>query len=197
MDWLKEHLGEELYAQLVAKLQGNDKVKLANLVGGEYVSKLKFEDESRKAAEFKTQLQERDKQLEGLKKGAGDNEALAAQIKELQTANETAGKDYQVKLAATERDFALKDALKNDFHARDVLSVMPHLKQDAIMYKDGTFTGLKEQVEVLSKDKAFLFGSGDVPPVGTGGAPFTPPQPSGGSGFDFGFTAVRNVPENK
>ena len=39
MEFLKKILGEELYAQVAAKLEGNDSVKLANLATGEYVSK--------------------------------------------------------------------------------------------------------------------------------------------------------------
>lgn len=160
------------------------------------IPKATFDAERQKAADYQAQIAERDKQLETLKKTAGDNAALAAQIKELQTANETASKEYADKLAATERDFALKDALKNEFKARDVLSVLPHLKQDAIIYKDGAFTGLKEQVEALSKDKAFLFVTGEPVPSGTG-MPFTPPQPGPTDAWAMDFAAVRNVPENK
>ena len=47
MEWLKEFLGDELYSQVEAKLKGNDKVKLANLASGEYVSKSKFDDKEK------------------------------------------------------------------------------------------------------------------------------------------------------
>ena len=36
MEFLKEILGEELYAQVAAKLEGNKTVKLANLASGDY-----------------------------------------------------------------------------------------------------------------------------------------------------------------
>lgn len=45
MEFLKEILGEELYAQVAAKLEGNKTVKLANLASGEYVSKAKYESD--------------------------------------------------------------------------------------------------------------------------------------------------------
>ena len=51
MEFLKEFLGDELYAQVEAKLKGNDKVKIANLASGEYVSKSKYDD---KVAELAT-----------------------------------------------------------------------------------------------------------------------------------------------
>ena len=44
MEFLKEYLGDELYSQVEAKLKDNDKVKLANLASGEYVSKSKYDD---------------------------------------------------------------------------------------------------------------------------------------------------------
>ena len=45
MEFLKEILGEELYAQVAAKLEGNKDVKLANLASGDYVSKAKYESD--------------------------------------------------------------------------------------------------------------------------------------------------------
>ena len=135
-------LGKELSAQVDDLLKGitidTAKEKL--------IPKATFDAERQKVADYQAQIAERDKQLETLKSGAKDNEALSAQIKELQKANETAAKEYADKLAATERDYALKDALKNTYKARDVLSVMPHLNQDTIIFKDGAFTGLKEQM---------------------------------------------------
>lgn len=186
-------LGDELLTQVDAALSGitidTGKEKL--------IPKAKFDAERQKVTDYVAQIAERDKQLETLKKSAEDNAALAAQIKELQSNNETAAKEYAEKLAAAERDYALRDVLKNEYKARDVLSVLPHLKQDAIVYKEGAFTGLKEQVEALAKEKAFLFDIEGEPPAGTGGAPFAPPQKNQGGAFDFGFAAVRSVPDNK
>lgn len=181
-------LGKELSAQVDDLLKGitidTAKEKL--------IPKATFDAERQKASDYQAQIAERDKQLETLKSGVKDNATLSAQIRELQKANETAAKEYADKLAATERDYALKDVLKNTYRARDVISVMPHLKQDAIVYKDGAFTGLKEQVEALLKDKAFLFESDPVP-AGTN-APVVPPDQGGNSGvWDFGFAAVRET----
>lgn len=181
-------LGKELSAQVDDLLKGIS----IDTAKEKLIPKATFDAERQKAADYQAQIAERDKQLETLKSGAKDNATLSAQIKELQLANEIAAKEYADKLAATERDYALKDVLKNTYRARDVISVMPHLKQDAIVYRDGIFTGLKEQVEALSKDKAFLFESDPVP-AGTN-APVVPPdQGSSGSGWDFGFTAVRDT----
>lgn len=193
MEFLKEALGEALYKQVAEKLKGDEKVKLANLAGGEYVAKAKYEAMEAKTSELEKAIGERDKQLETLKASAGSSEALQAQIKELQTQNESTAKEYAEKLKAQERDYALKDALKSEYKAKDVLSVLPHLKQDAILFTDGKFTGLSEQIKELQTSKAFLFEQKgeDVPP-GSGGAQGVPPAADGaGTEWDFGFTGVR------
>ena len=183
-------LGAELVAQVDDLLKGitidTAKEKL--------IPKATFDAERQKVSDYQAQIAERDKQLETLKSGVKDNEALSAQIRELQKANETTAKEYATKLAAAERDYALKDALKNTYKARDVLSVMPHLKQDTIVFKDGVFTGLKEQIEALSKDKAFLFEDPVLP--GTNAPAVPPDQGGGGSGWDFGFAAVRDIKQS-
>lgn len=184
-----------LGAELVAKVDDLLKGITIDTAKEKLIPKATFDAERQKVSDYQAQIAERDKQLETLKSGAKDNDALSAQIKELQKANETAAKEYAAKLAATERDYALKDALKNTYRARDVLSVMPHLKQDTIVYKDGVFTGLKEQIEALSKDKAFLFESDPVPP-GTNAPAVPPDQGGGGSGWDFGFAAVRDIKQS-
>jgi hypothetical protein len=149
MEFLKEVLTPELYQSLENALKGNDKIKLGNLASGEYVSKRKLDDEAQKANDFATQIAERDKQIAELTKSAGMTEELKKQIEDLQKANKAAGEDYQKKLAKQEFDYALSSELKDTYKAKDVLSVMPHLKTDAIVFKDGKFNGLAEQMTEL------------------------------------------------
>lgn len=67
MDFLKEVLGEELYQEVANKLAGNDKIKLANLANGEYVSKDKYSASETLASERKAQLEAVNAQLADLK----------------------------------------------------------------------------------------------------------------------------------
>lgn len=76
MEFLKQHISEELYRQLEQALSGNDKVKLGNLADGTYVSKRKYDDEAQKVSELTAQIAERDRQLESLEQSAGDNARL-------------------------------------------------------------------------------------------------------------------------
>lgn len=61
MEFLKQHISEELYRQLEQALSGNDKVKLGNLADGTYVSKRKYDDEAQKVSELTAQIAERDR----------------------------------------------------------------------------------------------------------------------------------------
>lgn len=77
MDFLKQHLSEETYNALVKELDGKD-VKLANLSQGEYISKGKFEAQSKEYSEAK-QL------IEQLKGENANNEGLQAKIQAYET----------------------------------------------------------------------------------------------------------------
>lgn len=188
MEFLKQHISTELYQQLEEALKGNDKVKLGNLADGSYVSKRKYDDEVQKVTDLTEQIAERDKQIAGLGKSANDNEELLKQIKALQDENAAASKEWQAKIDKQAFDFALSTELKEKYKAKDVLSVLPHLKTDAISFKDGKFTGLDEQMKDVVASKGFLFGE-DTVTEGTH-SPANPPTPNGGGAWDFGFTAV-------
>lgn len=194
MEFLKQHISTELYRQLEEALKDNDKVKLGNLADGSYVSKRKFDDEAQKVSDLTAQIEERDKQIASLGKSASDSEELQKQIKQLQEANDAASREWQAKIDKQAFDFALSTELKDKYHAKDVLSVLPHLKSDAISLKDGKFLGLDEQMKELVANKGFLFGE-DTVTQGTG-SPANPPAPNDGGAWDFGFTAVNN-PTNK
>lgn len=77
MEFLKEHLSEETYNTLVKELDGKD-IKLANLSGGEYVSKGKFEAQSKEYNEAKTLIEQ-------LKGESANNESLQSKIQAYET----------------------------------------------------------------------------------------------------------------
>ncbi|MEG1528749.1 MAG: phage scaffolding protein [Clostridia bacterium] len=190
MEFLKQHLTPELYAQLETALKGNEEVNLVNLADGEFVAKRKFIDETQKVEALNSQIAERNKQIEELSK-IGMTDELKQQIKDLQVANANTQKEWEAKLKKQEFDFALSGELKDHYKARDIISVLPHLKADAIKFADGKFDGLDEQMQALTKDKSFLFA--DTTEPGTGN-PANPPAPDNGGAWDFGFQAVRQEP---
>lgn len=158
MDFLKDVLGEELFAQVAEKLSKSD-VKLANLASGEYVSKAKFLTAEQQANEAQELLKERDKQLATLQKSTGDAEALKAQIAELQTANETASNEYKEKLSKAQLAAAKKLAIAN---ARPVdetaaRAIEKLIDDEQIKQGDDGYTGITEQISAMQEKSAYLF----------------------------------------
>lgn len=103
-----------------------------------------------------SQVAERDGQLEGLKKSAGDNEALMKQIADLQVENLAAKQQYEADMKGLKLSTAIKLAIGDS--AQDVDLVTGLFDKDKlILSDDGKVTGLEEQLKALKKEKAFLF----------------------------------------
>ena len=115
---------------------------------------------------FQKQINDRDSQLDTLKKSAGDNESLSQQIADLQAANQTAKDSYEAQMNQLKIDFAVEKALtgakaKNVTAAKALLDL-----KDAKLDEDGSVKGLSEQIEKLSKaeDSKFLFDTAPAQP---------------------------------
>lgn len=180
MDKLKELFGTDAltWEQLETKLKDNKEIKLANLAGGGYVDKKKFED---KVAELATAnatisgLQDAVKKFDGV-----DVEKLKNDAKDWET-------KYNTDLAAVKLDSAVSMALveakaKNPKLAKAALDM-------SIVKMDGEkLTGLSEQLENLKKSDAYLFEDGQQDDGGarmhTGG------NHAGNTGTDAFMTAL-------
>ena len=145
MEWLKEFLGDDLYSQVEAKLKGNDKVKVANLASGDYISKSKYDDEIKGKDTKIGELTEKVKKFDGV-----DVVKLQQDVKDWE-------KKYQDDLAATKKEAAIKLAITSA-KPRNEKALMALLDTDIVkLNDDGTVTGLKEQLENIKKDNGFLF----------------------------------------
>ena len=115
MDFLKEILGDELFAQIAEKINahnGNEankdkQIKLANLGTGEYVGKGKHDALQALFDGQKTELDKANGLIAELKKGTKGNEELQGKI----TGYETTVAELQKELAETKIKGALKVAL--------------------------------------------------------------------------------------
>jgi len=119
MEFLREILGEELYAQVEAKINqhnGNEAnkdklVKLANLAGGEYVGKGKYDSEIEKLNGMltgkQTELDTANGLIANLEKAAKGNAEMQGQF----DAYKTQVQQLQEQLAETKRSAALKVGL--------------------------------------------------------------------------------------
>ena len=108
---------------------------------------------------LKTQVSDRDKQLETLKASAGDNEALTKQIADLQAENTKAKETHESEMTQLKVDFAVEKALTGA-NAKNIKAVKALLDlTDAKLDKDGNVKGLQEQIDKLVADEStkFLF----------------------------------------
>lgn len=145
MEFLKEILGEELYAQVAAKLEGNDSVKLANLASGDYVSKAKYDSD----------MQAKDTRIQELTQSVKDFDGV--DVKQLQTDVRNWEIKYNQDLESARLDSAIQLAIAKSGTLSEK-ALMGLLDKDKIKFdKDGKLTGLDEQIEAIKKEDGFLF----------------------------------------
>lgn len=140
-------------ADSVMKINGDD-IENAKGTAATEIKNLQTEVEG-----LKTQVGDRDKQLETLKASAGDNADLKKQIEDLQTENATAKATHESELNQLKIDFAVEKALTGA-KAKNIKAVKALLElDDAKLDKDGNVKGLAEQIEKLTSgdDTKFLF----------------------------------------
>lgn len=167
MEFLKDILGEELYKQVSEKLAGNEKVKLINASDGSWIPKDKFNEKNEEAKNLQQQLNERDKQLKDLQKKAKGNEELESTIDALREANKKTKEDFESKLKAQQKDFAIETKLRNA-GAKNPKAVKALLNQDAITIEGENVYGLDDQLKGLKESDSYLFGEVDNSGSGSG-----------------------------
>ncbi|GKU79867.1 phage scaffolding protein [Paenibacillus sp. L3-i20] len=181
MDWLKELL----------KAQGLTDTQITAIVGGVetnykgWVPEHRFKEinDAKKAAD--ESIKDRDKQLEDLKKSAGDNATLKDQIDKLQGENKIAQEKYDADLKELQTNTALKMALSGKVHDVDLVSGLIDKTKIELDEAGNVKSGFDDQFKALQTSKAFLFV-----PEDKGGNQFqfkgTKPNESGGSGGNGG-----------
>lgn len=140
-------------ADSVMKINGDD-IENAKGTASTEIKNLQTEVEG-----LKTQVGDRDKQLETLKASAGDNADLKKKIEDLQTENATAKATHESELNQLKIDFAVEKALTGA-KAKNIKAVKALLELgEAKLDKDGNVKGLAEQIEKLTSgdDTKFLF----------------------------------------
>ena len=170
---------EQIKALGIANLSDDDAKKIADASAEElktFIPKTRFDEVNTAKKNLEEDNKKKDKQIEEIKKNAGDNEELKAQIETLQTENKEAQKKYEADLKELKISNAIKLSIADSAQDADLVAGLID-KTKLILGEDGNITGLDEQVKALKKDKAFLFKE-DKPPVETD------PKPT--PGFIFG-----------
>lgn len=166
-------LSEEVIEKIMAEY-GNSVTTLKN----------KQTDLEQQVADYKTQLSERDKQLDTLKKTAGDSEALTQQIAELQAANKQTAAAYEEKIKQLGIDNAVNLALTQS-GAKNPKAVKALLNLENAKMDGDVIVGLEEQLTKLKETDSYMFHveqkpniQGTHPNSGSGVPADTPPAGS-------------------
>lgn len=150
-----------------------------------FVPKSRFDEVNEAKKNAESLVKERDTQLEELKKSTGDNAELKKQIEDLQTANKEAVKAKDAEIRQLKINNAVELALK-DAGALNNKAVIPFLDVDKIeLDKDGNVIGLKEKIDTVKKDNAFLFKTDAKPAGAVGNTPQNGNKPSSITKEDF------------
>lgn len=144
-----------------------------------YVPSTRFNEVNEAKKHAEALLVERDKQLEELKKGAGDNEKLQKQIEKLEAENKTAKENFEKGLNELKINNAVDLALTAK-GAKNLKATRALLDFEKIKIKGDGFEGIDEQIDSLIADEGtkFLFEQvnvnvpkGMTPPSGTNQPP--------------------------
>lgn len=163
--------------------------ELNKLLPEDWIPKAKYNElnESKKLAE--DNLKKANATLEELKGKAGLSDEYKAQIDKLKDEAKKAEEAHKATVAQMKRDSAINSALASA-KARNSKAVRALLDEGKlVLNEDGTLSGLKEQIEAVKKDNAFLFDSSDDDNGGGGNGGVRMPffggsNPKGGNSGD-------------
>lgn len=151
MEFLKDFLQADTYDKVITELSAHgDKVKLANLASGEYVSKLKYDDDLRVANQTAGELQT------ALNAKSADYNTLQEKVNGFDAVKS----DYEQKLKTA----AVVNALVTEYKPRDAKDILRFLDMDKISLENDTLSGLSEQIEPMQSQKSYLFENAESQP---------------------------------
>ncbi|EKC6551863.1 phage scaffolding protein [Listeria monocytogenes] len=130
---------------------------------------------------LKSQLTQRDKDIDDLKKDSGTSEELKKQIDDLQQKNNELESNYQSEIAETKKNSAIELALASA-KARNPKAVKALLDNDKLELTDEGLKGLDEQLGALQESDAYLFGQESENTAPKWGASGNPKAPTGFEG---------------
>lgn len=154
MENLKKLVGEEVFNTYIAPKLAKDKKYFFG--EGEFIPKGRFDEINNQAKDYKSQIAEREKQIEDLRKSVSGNEELTKRLNELTEANKKQREEYEKQLQQKEFDYAYKLALEKA-GAKDPKVLDALIDKTKLVYKDGNLSGLQEQVEALKKSHDWVF----------------------------------------
>lgn len=120
------------------------------------VPKAVFNEKNSEVNRLKTEITNRDTQIEQIKNESKDSATLQATINQLQQENETAKANYEKEIEGLKLTSAL-DAQLTAAKARNPEIVKNVLNMDTIKLDNGQILGLAEQLDKLRETDSYLF----------------------------------------
>lgn len=135
----------------------------------DWIPKSRYNELSESKKLVDKNLENANKTLEDLKAKAGLSDEYKTQIDALKKQAKEAEEAHKATITTMKKESAIEKAL-SDAKARNTKAVRALLDEGKLVLNDdGTLSGLKEQLEAVQKDNAFLFDSSDD--NGNGGNP--------------------------
>lgn len=179
---------EQVKALNITGLSDADAKKIADASGDElktYIPKSRFDEVNTAKKSLEEDNKKKDKQIEDIKKSAGDNEELTKQIETLQTENKEAQKKYEADLKDLKISNAIELALGDNAQDAEIVAGLFD-KSKLILGDDGKVSGLEEQLKGIKENKPFLFKEDK---------PADNPKPQPKPGFQIGNPNPNPTPE--
>jgi len=192
MDFLKGVITDELLAQLEEALK-DSKIKLADIGGGQYVQREKLTTIEAERDNLKKQLEEAGKRIASFE--SMDIESIKKSSEEYKKQLEQTTAESQQQIRQMRMEHALDQALR-EAKAKNPVTVQPLLIMSKIQYsEDGGFSGLKEQLDSIREQHAYLFES-ETPEQRSGGSSITKGKPPAPDGDTSGKSKTNDIMNN-
>lgn len=170
---LKAHLGDELFAQVEAKLKDVDGLTIIATNDGSWLPKSRLDSELTKQKDLKATISTLNQQLAEAKKNGDNAAALQTTIDNLKA--QLTEKDNTI--SGMKRSGKIREALTKA-KARNAERLERLLDMDKIGEDDkGNLTGLEDQIKALKESDSYLFSEEPGDRGGWGGG--RNPNPGG------------------
>lgn len=170
---LKQHLGDELFAQVTEKLGSVEGLTIISTGDGSWIPKARFQNELDKVKALNANIASLTTELDEAKKASGSIPSLNQQIEQLK--NDVAERDGRITTMQRTGKMLEKIRTANARNPETVLRLidMKKIGED----KDGNLTGFDEQLTSLKESDTYLFTADNGGKGGFGGGK----DPNGGS----------------
>lgn len=167
MEFLEEILGTDLYNQVKEKVSSynekadkDKKVSIANVNGGEFIAKAKYDQLETDLNNTKTSLETANNTIKDLKKSNGDNADLQAKITDYENEKKNLEQTHKATTEKLIKESAIKDALYNEKAKHPELLLGKFDLSKILLDEKGekVVSGIEEQMKSNKETYKDLFG---------------------------------------